>query len=139
MHLAKRIVITAGAGIGLLALAAAALVFYVNYPDRDMLNMAEVYRAKQDIEGIENAVRLFHEKNKRYPQDLTELTRRDGGAGNDPWLVELPVSPWGGAYQYRVQSEPSGQSYRIWTVPDPVTQEALKLAELSNTTDWAAR
>ena len=135
----KRVILTAVAAIGLVVLGATSLIYYANYPDRDMPDRARLYRARTDIAGIENAVRLFHETNGKYPQTLTELARKPGDTGNDkPWLIEMPVSPWGGSYHYQVESGPAGESYKIWTVPDRRTQEQVKLAELSNATDWRA-
>lgn len=133
----KRIALPTATAIAVFV--AGGFVLYVNYPDRNLPTKAEFYRAKGDIAGIENAVRLFHERNGRYPRNLEELTRKQGDTTDDnPWLVSMPASPWGGAYQYRVQSGPSGESYKIWTVPDAQTQQIVKVAEVSNTTDWRA-
>src|SRR5437667_10999977 len=106
MHIRKRIALTTATVIGVLALAGG-LVVYVNYPDRNWADTAEVHRAKADIAGIETAVHLFHERNGRYPQDLTELTEPAGdNPESKPWRIKMPINPWGGAYQYRLQPGP---------------------------------
>jgi len=123
--------------IGLWAVGYRGLVLFSLYQGRNVLETSKLYYVKADIAGIESAVRLFHERNGRYPQNLTELARKPEDTGNDKrWLIQIPASPWGSPYHYQVESGAAGESYKIWTVSDGRTQEELKVTELSNETNW---
>jgi len=130
----KRVAVAVAVAIGL------GLVYFglILRSEQHMTLKADLFRAKADLIGIDHAVRLFHDGNGRYPLDLTELTRSNTD-GKEPWLLpRVPTDPWGGAYQYRVQAGPAGESYKVWVVPDKKAQDAVGVAELSNTTDWRA-
>ena len=128
----KRVaVVLAAVGLGL------GYVGVILHSERNMTLKADLFRAKADLTGIANAVRLFHDGNGRYPRDLEELTRSPAGK-DELWRIDVPTDPWGGAYQYRVQAGPTGDSYKVWVVPDDEVRAAIGTAELSNKTDWRA-
>jgi hypothetical protein len=134
----KRIALAAIGIIGLVVMGYLGLILFSLYQERNVLQESKLYYVKAEIGMIEGAVRLFHDANRRYPQNLAELARKPREtANNKPWLIEIPhASPWGSAYQYWVEPGAAGESYKIWTVPDRRTQELLKVTELSNKTDW---
>ena len=68
---------------------------------------AAITRAKQDIRGIESALKLYYMDNSRYPstdQGLDALTTRpnDPSVRNwrGPYLDKLPKDPWNNTYRY---------------------------------------
>jgi general secretion pathway protein G len=68
---------------------------------------AAINRAKQDIRGIESALKLYYMDNSRYPstdQGLEALTTRpnDPTVRNwrGPYLDKLPRDPWNNTYLY---------------------------------------
>jgi len=68
---------------------------------------AAISRAKQDIRGIESALKLYYMDNSRYPstdQGLEALTTRpnDPTVRNwrGPYLDKLPRDPWNNTYRY---------------------------------------
>ncbi|HWY23711.1 MAG TPA: type II secretion system protein GspG [Nevskia sp.] len=132
----KRIVLKGiGWAVVMAALAFVGLVIVANYSDWDMPNRARLYAVKTDISQIQASLRLFHNANSRYPDDLSELTEgSERSSLTKSWLIELPRDPWGHPYRYRL--EPSGDRYKIWTTPDSEYQRHTELTELSNNTDW---
>lgn len=68
---------------------------------------AAITRAKQDIRGIESALKLYYMDNSRYPstdQGLDALNTRpnDPTVRNwrGPYLDKLPMDPWNNQYRY---------------------------------------
>lgn len=68
---------------------------------------ASINRAKQDIRGIESALKLYYMDNSRYPttdQGLEALITRpnDPTVRNwrGPYLDKLPRDPWNNNYRY---------------------------------------
>jgi general secretion pathway protein G len=68
---------------------------------------ASITRAKQDIRGIESALKLYYMDNSRYPstdQGLDALTTRpnDPTVRNwrGPYLDKMPKDPWNNNYRY---------------------------------------
>jgi general secretion pathway protein G len=68
---------------------------------------ASINRAKQDIRGIESALKLYYMDNSRYPstdQGLEALTSRpnDPTVRNwrGPYLDKMPRDPWNNPYRY---------------------------------------
>jgi general secretion pathway protein G len=68
---------------------------------------ASINRAKQDIRGIESALKLYYMDNSRYPstdQGLDALTTRpnDPTVRNwrGPYLDKMPKDPWNNNYRY---------------------------------------
>lgn len=68
---------------------------------------AQINRAKQDIRGIESALKLYYMDNSRYPstdQGLEALTTRpnDSTVRNwrGPYLDKMPLDPWNNPYRY---------------------------------------
>jgi general secretion pathway protein G len=68
---------------------------------------AAINRAKQDIRGIESALKLYYMDNSRYPttdQGLDALVTRpnDPTVRNwrGPYLDKLPRDPWNNNYRY---------------------------------------
>jgi general secretion pathway protein G len=68
---------------------------------------ASINRAKQDIRGIESALKLYYMDNSRYPttdQGLEALTTRPNDPTlrnwRGPYLDKLPRDPWNNTYRY---------------------------------------
>ena len=68
---------------------------------------ASINRAKQDIRGIESALKLYYMDNSRYPttdQGLEALTTRPNDSTlrnwRGPYLDKLPRDPWNNTYRY---------------------------------------
>jgi len=68
---------------------------------------ASINRAKQDIRGIESALKLYYMDNSRYPttdQGLEALTTRPNDPSlrnwRGPYLDKLPRDPWNNTYRY---------------------------------------
>jgi general secretion pathway protein G len=68
---------------------------------------ARTIAARQDINAIVQALKLYKLDNRRYPstdQGLQALVSRPAIAplpeNWKPYLDKLPLDPWGGAYQY---------------------------------------
>jgi general secretion pathway protein G len=68
---------------------------------------ASINRAKQDIRGIESALKLYYMDNSRYPstdQGLEALITRpnDPTVRNwrGPYIDKLPRDPWSNPYRY---------------------------------------
>lgn len=61
---------------------------------------------KTQIRMLETALDSYNMKNGKYPSTLDEV--REFLRGN-----ELPLTPWGGEYQYSATSSQAGYSYEI--------------------------
>lgn len=68
---------------------------------------AAINRAKQDIRGIESALKLYYMDNSRYPstdQGLEALVTRPNDPTlrnwRGPYLDKLPRDPWNNPYRY---------------------------------------
>jgi len=68
---------------------------------------ASINRAKQDIRGIESALKLYYMDNSRYPttdQGLEALTTQPNDPSlrnwRGPYLDKLPRDPWNNMYRY---------------------------------------
>lgn len=68
---------------------------------------ASINRAKQDIRGIESALKLYYMDNSRYPttdQGLEALVTRPNDPSlrnwRGPYLDKLPRDPWNNTYRY---------------------------------------
>ena len=68
---------------------------------------AQISAAKQDLRGIENALKLYRLDNFNYPtseQGLASLTTRPADPSirnwKGPYLDRLPKDPWGNDYLY---------------------------------------
>ena len=68
---------------------------------------AAINRAKQDIRGIESALKLYYMDNSRYPttdQGLEALVSRPNDPTlrnwRGPYLDKLPRDPWNNEYRY---------------------------------------
>lgn len=68
---------------------------------------ASINRVKQDIRGIESALKLYYMDNSRYPttdQGLEALTTRPNDPSlrnwRGPYLDKLPRDPWNNTYRY---------------------------------------
>ena len=68
---------------------------------------ASINRAKQDIRGIESALKLYYMDNSRYPttdQGLEALVTRPNDPSlrnwRGPYLDKLPRDPWNNPYRY---------------------------------------
>lgn len=75
----------------------------------DRPDQARVAKAKQDIQALENALRLYKLDNLRYPstdQGLEALIKKPGGEPEpkkwkeDGYVDRLSKDPWGNPYQY---------------------------------------
>jgi len=68
---------------------------------------ASINRAKQDIRGIESALKLYYMDNSRYPstdQGLEALVQQPNDPTlrnwRGPYLDKLPRDPWNNTYRY---------------------------------------
>ena len=76
------------------------------------LESTRVDAAKTQIRMLETALDSYNMKNGKYPGSLDEV--KEFLRGN-----ELPMTPWGGEYQYAASSSNPGYSYEITcTSPD---------------------
>ena len=70
----------------------------------DRPDQARRVAAKQDINGLLQALKLYRLDNGRYPstsQGLQSLVQKPDGARNwRPYLDRMPTDPWGHPYQY---------------------------------------
>ncbi len=58
--------------------------------------------ARNDINGIDTHLGMFHLDANRYPNKLDELLNPPPGE-SAPYLSELPQDPWGNPYEYDAQ------------------------------------
>jgi general secretion pathway protein G len=71
------------------------------------VDTAAINKAKQDIRGIETALRLYRLDNFQYPttaEGLEALVSNPGGPRADQWqqyLQRLPMDPWDREYRYQ--------------------------------------
>jgi general secretion pathway protein G len=75
----------------------------------DRPDQARIAKAKQDIQALENALRLYKLDNMRYPsteQGLEALIKKPSGEPEpkkwkeDGYVDRLSKDPWGNPYQY---------------------------------------
>ncbi len=123
--------------VGVPALVLVGGVLYFVYDEGNQAYRSGLYRAKYEIAAIEAAAESFHKEYGSYPTDLQELvhTGRSGG-GDKQFLMRIAANPWGGPFRYAVEHGATGESIKVWAVPDRKTQDKLGVAELSNKTDW---
>lgn len=116
------------------------LQLFAAYQERDQAFLGSLHLAQAEINTIALAVESFRKANGRYPQDLGELTNKNGESGSEKTLLTtIPSSPWRGPYFYRIERGANGETTaNVWTVPDRKTQERIGLNVLSNSTDWQA-
>jgi general secretion pathway protein G len=85
-------------------LAAVVVPRIMDQPDK-----AAVVRARQDIQSLDTALKMYKLDNFSYPstqQGLDALVQRPTGAPDAPnwkeggYLDRLPRDPWGNAYEY---------------------------------------
>jgi hypothetical protein len=103
----------------------------------DQVYWSHLALAKAEIGAIETAVVLFHKEYGSYPITLQELVHstRNGGSGKQ-FLKRIAHDPWDGPFHYEVEHGASGESVKIWVVPDRKTQDKSGMTELSNRTNW---
>jgi Type II secretion system (T2SS), protein G len=124
---------------GVPALGFVCVMLYLVYQERDQAYWSRLYLAKSEIAAIETAAESFHKDRGSYPTDLQELVHKAGDSGSDrQYLVRIPNNPWGGSFRYEVEHGASGESIKIWAVPDRKTQDKIGITELSNRTNWQA-
>jgi Type II secretion system (T2SS), protein G len=121
------------------ALVFVCVTLYIVLDEGDQVYWSRLYLAKSEIAAIETAAESFHKEYGSYPTDLQELvhTARDGG-NNKQFLTRIAPNPWGGPFRYEVEHGASGESIKIWAVPDRKTQGKIGSSELSNKTNWQA-
>lgn len=75
----------------------------------DRPDQARIAKAKQDVQALENALRLYKLDNLNYPsteQGLEALVQKPGGEPEpkkwkeDGYIDRLSKDPWGNPYQY---------------------------------------
>ena len=115
------------------------IVLLVITQEWDQVYSSRLALAKAEIGAIETAVVLFHKEYGSYPTDLQELVHstRNGGSGKQ-FLKRIVHDPWDGPFHYAVEHDASGESVKIWVVPDRKTRDKSGIAELSNRTNWQA-
>ncbi len=125
--------------VGVPALVLVGGLLYFVYDEGKQVYRSRLYRAEYEIAAIKTAAESFRKEYGSYPTDLQELvhTGRDGG-GDKQFLTRIALNPWGGPFRYEVEHGATGESIKIWAVPDRKTQDKLGVAELSNETDWQA-
>lgn len=68
----------------------------------DRPSEAKVVAAKQDINSLVAALKLYKLDNGRYPEQDKGLQALVGGQGAKSYLERLPKDPWGHEYLYLV-------------------------------------
>jgi general secretion pathway protein G len=81
---------------------------------------ARVSAAKNDIESIKTAVKLFRLDNGRYPSNaegIPALVTQAPTAKTwkEPYLEKMPMDPWGHEYHYEGQAPKSSMGYDVWS------------------------
>jgi hypothetical protein len=119
------------AGVGL-----ALLLLLVFVPEIDSTYRARLYKAKLDIEAMQTATELCHQRDGRYPANLSDLLGDQ--SGHAALIGRIPLSPWGTHYVLVSNPSAPARPYKIWTTPDDETKKRIHLNEISNETDWKA-
>ena len=89
------------------------LATLVTYNLPSVLHNHRVKIAKQNIEGIENAIDVYYSEFGKFPKTLNDLV-----SGKDPSGMELkiikkvPKDPWGNAFVYTIPGQ-GGEDYSI--------------------------
>ena len=73
-----------------------------------MFNESKQSLAQADVNQIGAAVVQYHYETKKYPTNLSDLTKAGTGTykGFGPWLAELKKDPWGN--DYKIISDENG-------------------------------
>lgn len=105
------------------------LLAYIGCMDSTSENrMREVTRAFI-LERLVPAVNSYKKDTDAYPGNLTGLkalvVEPDDVSGWDgPYIPEIPIDPWGNAYQYRSPGIHNPDSYDLWSLgPDGVPSD----------------
>lgn len=77
--------------------------------------------AKTQVEGIENAIKVYRLNMNKVPETLDDLLTQPSGDKNNKWKgpylegESVPLDPWDNEYQYEV----SGADGKVWSMgPD---------------------
>lgn len=85
----------------------------------DRPDEARVIKAKQDIRGLESALKLYRLDNYRYPtqeEGLKALVTKPASASKwkGPYVESLPADPWDEPYRYRNPGR-DGRAMEVYT------------------------
>jgi general secretion pathway protein G len=86
----------------------------------DRPDEARIIKAKQDIRGLESALKLYRLDNYRYPsqaEGLNALAEKPATAKKwkGPYVDSLPADPWDEPYRYRNPGK-EGRPFDIYTL-----------------------
>lgn len=86
----------------------------------DRPDEARAVKARQDIRGLESALKLYRLDNYRYPSEaegLKALVEKPSSAQKwkGPYVESLPADPWDQPYRYRNPGK-DGRSIDIFTL-----------------------
>jgi hypothetical protein len=78
-------------------------------------------RAKMDVRNFDAALQMYHERNKKWPENLDKLTEPQPDGNAALLKKETLTDPWGRPYQYDPnQLHPATGIHRVWSDgPDP--------------------
>jgi len=71
----------------------------------------KIEKAKSDITALSTAILAYRMVTGDYPSSLTDLT-----SGNDPFLYELPMDPWGAQYYYLNSTTRRGLLFEVFSL-----------------------
>ena len=86
----------------------------------DRPDEARIIKAKQDIRGLESALKLYRLDNYRYPgeqEGLQALVSKPSSAERwkGPYVESLPADPWDQPYGYRNPGR-DGRAMEVYTL-----------------------
>lgn len=94
--------------------------------------------AMADIKGgIKSAIDQYEVDNGRYPGSLQDLLvqPRNANGWHGPYLDQLPMDPWGDAYQYQFPGKHNPTGYDLWSAgPDQKSGTADDIGNWATTT-----
>jgi hypothetical protein len=132
----KPIIAAIAVMVGATALLFVGVMAFFFFQERDEPYWSRLYLTRQEILDIAVAVEKFRQDQGRYPENLQALL--PDGSANGKGYLKVSRNAWGTVFFYRVEHGPSGERFKVWTIPDRETQDKLGLSELSNQTAWDA-
>jgi general secretion pathway protein G len=106
----------------LVILASFAVTYFTGTRDR-----ANIDAARTQIGLVKSAIRFYHLHMNQYPTALEELTTSPSDSSKSsqwagPYLEkQVPLDPWGRAYQYVAPGKRSPTTFDIWSLgPDGI-------------------
>ena len=73
-----------------------------------------IAEAKATVETLGKAVDAYKIDHGKYPESLSQLTRRAGDDG-PPYITKIPRDPWGQEYQYAAPGKFNPTGFDVWS------------------------